>query len=478
MSESESHEIEYSKELQLHGTNIPGLVWLDLPVHGDARGWFKENWQQEKMTAIGLPDFGPRQNNISFNATRGTTRGLHAEPWDKYVSVATGRIFGAWTDLREGDSFGQTFTIEVDPSKAIFVPRGVANGFQALEDNTAYTYLVNDHWVPGGENYAFLNLGDTTANITWPIPLDEAELSDKDRAHPFLDAIEPITPRKILVTGANGQLGKALQIEFPDAEFVDRSTFDIGDKSAWGNRNWRQYSTIINAAAYTKVDVAETAEGRTEAWKSNATAVKDLAQLAIENHLVLVHISSDYVFDGTQEQHTENEDFSPLGVYGQSKAAGDIAVSTTPRHYAVRTSWVVGDGNNFVKTMVKLANDGIDPAVVDDQIGRLSFTEDIAKGIKHLLETKAPYGTYNISNDGEPASWHDVAKKIFQLTSNDPARVGTQTTEEFIANKLKMGNPVSPRPLQSTLSLDKIKATGFTPRDWEMALSEYLKQQS
>ncbi|HEY8992969.1 MAG TPA: bifunctional dTDP-4-dehydrorhamnose 3,5-epimerase family protein/NAD(P)-dependent oxidoreductase [Candidatus Microsaccharimonas sp.] len=475
MSESKSHEIEFGKELQLHETNIPGLVWLDLPVHGDNRGWFKENWQQEKMTTLGLPDFGPRQNNISFNATRGTTRGIHAEPWDKYVSVATGKIYGAWTDLREGPTFGTSFELEIDPSKAIFVPRGVGNAFQALEDGTAYSYLVNDHWVPGGENYAFLNLADTTANIQWPIPLDQAELSDKDRAHPALDDIEPIKPRKILVTGANGQLGKALQIEFPDAEFVDRSTFDIADKATWGDRNWRQYSTIINAGAYTKVDIAETPEGRKEAWAANATAVKNLAQLAIENQLTLVHVSSDYVFDGTSELHTEDESFSPLGVYGQTKAAGDIAAATVPRHYIARTSWVVGEGNNFVKTMAKLAADGINPAVVDDQIGRLSFTEDIAKGIKHLLETNAPYGTYNISNDGEPASWRDVAKKVFELTGNDPDRVGVQTTGEFIAKKLADGNPVSPRPLQSTLDITKIIKSGFIPTQWEDQLIKYIE---
>ena len=94
--------IEFSKKLTAHGTPIPGVVLYDLPVHGDNRGWFKENWQREKMVALGLPDFRPVQNNISFNEKAGTTRGIHAEPWDKFVSVATGRIFGAWVDLREG----------------------------------------------------------------------------------------------------------------------------------------------------------------------------------------------------------------------------------------------------------------------------------------------------------------------------------------------------------------------------------------
>ncbi|MEO7905123.1 MAG: dTDP-4-dehydrorhamnose 3,5-epimerase family protein, partial [Candidatus Saccharimonadales bacterium] len=139
-------ELVFGKNLEVQTTSIPGLLVFDLPVHGDNRGWFKENWQREKMTALGLPDFGPVQNNISFNAEKGVTRGIHAEPWDKYISVASGRVFGAWVDLRAGDSFGTVFTIEIDPAKAIFVPRGVGNAFQALEDNTAYTYLVNDHW--------------------------------------------------------------------------------------------------------------------------------------------------------------------------------------------------------------------------------------------------------------------------------------------------------------------------------------------
>src|SRR5699024_700744 len=131
------------------------------------------------------------------------------------VSVATGRVFGAWVDLREGAGFGRVFTAEIDPSKAIFVPRGVGNAFQVLEDATAYTYLVNDHWSPDA-SYSFLNLADETAAIDWPIALEKAELSDKDRAHPRLAGVTPIAPKKILVLGANGQLGRALRDEFAD----------------------------------------------------------------------------------------------------------------------------------------------------------------------------------------------------------------------------------------------------------------------
>lgn len=464
-------QLEFSKPLDATTTNIPGMLVFDIPVHGDTRGWFKENWQREKMLALGLPDFGPVQNNVSYNATKGATRGLHAEPWDKFVSIASGRAFCAWVDLREGESFGQTFTIEVDATKAVFVPRGLANGYQALEDDTVYTYLVNDHWSQESVPlYTSLNLADPTSNIAWPIPLTEAELSDKDKANPKLEDITPMKPRKTLIAGANGQLGTALQKLFPDAELIDRDTFDISDPAAYEGRNWRQYETIINAAAYTAVDAAEAAEGREIAWRANAEAVRLLARTANQNGITLVHVSSDYVFDGTKTPHTEDEAFAPLSVYGQSKAAGDITASTVAHHYIVRTSWVVGEGKNFINIMQELAEKGIEPKVVNDQIGRLTFTEDLANGIKHLLDTKPAYGTYNLTNDGGSVSWADIAKVVYEKSGKTADAVTGVSTEEYYDGK----EGIAPRPLQSELALDKIKATGFTPRDWRDALDHYL----
>lgn len=184
--------LEFGLPLAAHSTTIGGLLRLDIPVHGDNRGWFKENWQREKMVAAGLPDIGPVQNNISFNKSRGTTRGIHAEPWDKFISVATGAVFGAWVDLREGSAFGTVYTTIITPSVAVYVPRGVGNAFQTLEDSTAYSYLVNAHWSPESA-YTFLNLADETVNIDWPVPLDKAELSAKDVAHPRLVDVTPMT---------------------------------------------------------------------------------------------------------------------------------------------------------------------------------------------------------------------------------------------------------------------------------------------
>ncbi|GAC1383454.1 MAG: bifunctional dTDP-4-dehydrorhamnose 3,5-epimerase family protein/NAD(P)-dependent oxidoreductase [Pseudarthrobacter sp.] len=469
--------IEFAKKLTAHETPIPGVVLYDLPVHGDNRGWFKENWQREKMVALGLPDFRPVQNNISFNEKAGTTRGIHAEPWDKFISVATGRIFGAWVDLREGPSFGAVFTAQLDPSQAIFIPRGVGNAFQTLEDNTAYTYLVNDHWSADAQGqYTFLNLADETAAVQWPIPLDQAELSEKDKAHPRMADVTPMPAKKILVVGADGQLGKALR-ELYDGDttvqFAGRGEFDLSSADSVKNRNWRDYSTIINAAAYTAVDTAELAEGRAAAWAINVTAVASLARAAVEHDLTLVHVSSDYVFDGSRESHDEAEPFTPLGVYGQTKAAGDAVVSVVPRHYIVRTSWVIGEGNNFVRTMASLAGRGVNPAVVNDQTGRLTFTQDIAAFISHLLATEAEFGTYNFTNDGPVKSWADIAMDVYERAGAARSDVTGVTTAEYFE-----GKTAAPRPLKSALNLAKAHSTGFHVADADQRLTAYLKAEN
>jgi dTDP-4-dehydrorhamnose 3,5-epimerase len=466
---------ELGKALRAVSTAIPGLVIWDLPVHGDNRGWFKENWQREKMVAAGMPDFGPVQNNVSFNEAAGTTRGIHAEPWDKYISVATGRIFCAWVDLRDGPTFGTVVTAEIDPSRAVFVPQGVGNGFQTLEPNTAYTYLVNDHYSPDGV-YTSLNPADTTIAVDWPIPLDQAELSAKDRAQGPLSEVVPVQPRKTLVIGSGGQLGRALQATYESAshvEFVDLPDFDLSSGDLGSVRPWREYDTIINAAAYTAVDLAETAEGRAAAWAANVAGIANLARVASAHRLTVVHVSTDYVFDGTATRpYREDDPMAPLGVYGQTKAAGDQIVSTLVRHYILRTSWVIGEGRNFVRTMLSLAERGIDPAVVDDQVGRLTFTSELARAIRHLIESRPQYGTYNMTGSGPVTSWADVARRTFELAGHDPNRVSGVSTAEYFASAT---NPVSPRPASGVLDLTKIESTGFVPADADETLQNYVR---
>lgn len=457
-------------DLSVETTAIPGLLVLRLPVHGDARGWFKESWQRAKMTALGLPDFGPVQHNVSYNDSAGATRGIHAEPWDKLVSVVTGRVFGAWVDLREGEGFGTTVTVEVDPGVAVFVPRGVGNSYQALEDGTAYSYLVNAHWQPG-LTYPALALDDPDAAIDWPIPLERAEISDKDRGNPTLAGVTPFarTAQRVLVLGAHGQVGRALMRALPDARGLTRAELDISDPAALEAFDWSGVDVVVNAAAMTAVDHAESEPGRREAWAANATAVARLAALAVRHDLTLVHVSSDYVFDGTAEVHDEEEGLAPLGVYGQSKAAGDLAVSVVPRHYVLRTSWVIGDGANFVDTMARLADEGVSPRVVDDQHGRLTFADDLAGAVAHLLEVGAPAGTYDVTSGGASRSWADVATAVFELRGRSGSDVTGVSTAEYAD-----GRPMAPRPRHSTLSLDKIAATGWEPVDQDERLRAHL----
>lgn len=175
-----------------HTTNIPGLLAFDVTSVGDERGWFQEKFHKEKLVAAGLPkDFNVVQNSLAYNK-KGSTRGFHAEPWDKYVSVVTGKVFVAYVDLREGDSFGQTVTLELDTNKAVFVPRGVGNSYQCLTDDVYYLYSVNQHWSEDAyKTSLFVNLADPAIDVDWPIPLAEATLSDRDRNHPNLNQITP-----------------------------------------------------------------------------------------------------------------------------------------------------------------------------------------------------------------------------------------------------------------------------------------------
>lgn len=486
--------MEFEKNLSVIETGIAGLKVVELAVHGDNRGWFKENFQRAKMCALGIPDIRYVQNNVSFNAKRGVTRGIHAEPWDKFISVATGSVFGAWVDLREGsETFGQVFTTTLDPSRAIFVPRGVGNSFQALEDGTAYTYLVNRHWSAElKKTYTFVNLADPTLNIKWPIPLAEAELSEADKNHPMLEDVVPMKAPRTLVTGCNGQLGRAVRALAEETgvidtfDFCDIDTFDLSRAEDYSKYDWDLYGTVINCGAYTAVDKAETPEGRKVCWAANATGPALMARTCAEHGITMVHVSSDYVFDGAREVHDEDEGLAPLSVYGQSKAAGDLAVEACPRHYIARSSWVIGDGHNFVKTMAALSDRVADPSdsldavtVVDDQSGRLTFTDQMAEGIFHLLGYRdgslpvepAPYGTYDLTGSGSTKTWFQIAARVFELRNGNANAVRPVSTEKYYSNA---SGPIAPRPRFSTLSLDKIAAAGFTPKDWEVQLEEYV----
>lgn len=467
-----SFEAKQDQDLSIQTTEIPGLLVVNKKVRHDARGWFMEAWQREEMLRAGLPDLGPVQMNISHNDVRGTLRGIHTEPWDKYVGIINGKAFVAFVDLREGPSFSKTHYQEIDPSVSVFVPRGVGNSYLTLTDNLDYAYLVNAHWRPGVA-YPALRYNDPTVSIPWPLPEHELLPSDKDRSTPFLNDVEPIKPRKSLILGAGGQLGIALGQVIENVDAFTRAELDITDAARLEALDWNAYDNIVNAAAYTKVDLAETPEGSREAWRINADAVSAMAQAAAAHGKTFVHYSSDYVFDGLEPLYTEDAIPHPLSVYGMSKAAGDIAAQAVTRRYIVRSSWVVGEGNNFVRTMVKRAVQGLPTSVVHDQFGRLTFAEDMARATHHLLNELPEYGTYNVTGEGERTTWFIIAKRVFELVGADTSLVTPVTTQEYFAGKTS----IAPRPTHSTLDTAKIRATGFTAPDWQDSLIAYVDKE-
>ena len=274
-----------------------------------------------------------------------------------------------------------------------------------------------------------------------------------------------------LILGANGQLGRALQAELPEAVPPGVEELDLADGAPVRAHDWTGVDVVVNAAAWTAVDAAEDPANLDGVRAVNVDAVATLAEVANRHGFVLVHVSSEYVFDGRHVGPIpEDLPASPLSVYGRSKADGDQHVLALQRHYLLRTTWLVGRGRNFVATMADLADRGVSPAVVDDQVGRLTFTEDLAAGITHLIRTRAAFGTYNLTGAGRPTSWADVAAAVFEARGRRADDVRRVSTDEYFAGKAG----VAARPRNSVLDLSKIEAAGFRPRDWRNGLAAYL----
>lgn len=279
---------------------------------------------------------------------------------------------------------------------------------------------------------------------------------------------------RAVVLGVRGQLGRSLARCLPSAAGFDFEELDIADAEAVASVGWSRFDTIFNAAAYTAVDLAETPQGRVRAWRANAVGVANLVKVAREHQIKFVHVSTEYVFDGrVRDPIAETEPLSPLNAYGAAKAAGDLVADLCPSHYIVRSTWLIGDGPNFVRTMLDLAARGIDPRVVADQFGRPTFTDDLAPAIVALVESGAPSGIYNLTNSGGPVSWADVARAVFELAGYSPGRIRDVSSEEYFA-----GRPGSaPRPLNSVLDLSKAAGAGVCLPHWRASLAAYVAKE-
>jgi len=288
--------------------------------------------------------------------------------------------------------------------------------------------------------------------------------------------------RDVLVTGASGQVGRAILTAAATDGFrfvgLDRSALDLLQPASFaGVIASRPWAAIINAAAYTAVDKAETEVE--DAWRVNALAPACLAQEAALAGIPLVHVSTDYVFAGASKRpYVEDDPVAPLGVYGASKEAGEQGVRTGGgRSVIVRTSWVVSSrGSNFLKTMLRLGAEREVLRVVADQHGAPTAAADLAAALAHIAcrlasEPDAPTGTFHFSNAGQ-TTWADFATEIFRLSAargGPCARVEPITTADY-------PTPAR-RPHYSLLSTDRIETLyGLSPRPWQEAITDIIDE--
>ncbi|ASW75653.1 dTDP-4-dehydrorhamnose reductase [Chryseobacterium piperi] len=278
--------------------------------------------------------------------------------------------------------------------------------------------------------------------------------------------------KKIVVIGSNGQLGNCIRKIAPDFEneyefiFTDSKTLDITDEGQVDSFFYdHKPDFCINASAYTAVDLAETEKDK--AFAVNAEGVAHLAQASFDHKAILIHVSTDYVFDGETNLCYSEDDFTnPIGVYGESKLKGEeLALEINPKTIILRTSWLYSEFNkNFVKTMLNLFSQKPELGIVADQFGQPTNANDLAEAIMDII--KAPqksFGIFHFSNYPE-TTWFEFAKKIAEF-SKSSIKLNALTTEQY-------PTPAK-RPKRSTMCLDKIEGTyKIEPKHWENSLEE------
>ena len=271
---------------------------------------------------------------------------------------------------------------------------------------------------------------------------------------------------KLLVIGSKGMLGsdlmKELQVTKYDALGRDIQEFDITNKDDAPKIEKENPDVIINCAAYTDVDKAETEKDKCHAI--NVIGIENLVDICKKHGIILVQLSTDYVFNGEKESFNEDDKKDPINYYGETKSKGeDIIIENLEKYYIIRTSWLFGkNGKNFVKTIINLCNEKKEIKVVNDQIGRPTYTKDLAKKIINIIKDPYEYGIYHLTNDGK-CSWFEFAKEIAGLLRLD-CKIKQCSTKEFPRD--------AKRPKYSVLNDNK---TGKL-RSWKQALKAYLEE--
>lgn len=460
--------------MEIVETCIADVVIIEPKVFGDHRGWFTETYSKKMFEDNGYHhDF--IQDNHSMSGQKGTLRGLHFQlnpkAQTKLVRCTKGKILDVAVDLRRGSpSYKKWVAVELseENKKQLLVPKGFAHGFLTLTDDVEVQYKVDEYYAPDCDRG--IRFDDPEIGMNWGI--ERPILSDKDLNAPLLKDSDANFSLKFLVTGESGQLGhdvvkqlKKLQIEViaPNMDEFDLTNEEqIRDYILKGNPD-----VIIHCAAYTAVDKAE--EEKEFCYAINVEGTRFIAETAKHINATMLYVSTDYVFDGEgTEPYLENKTTNPINYYGYTKELGEQVVrELIDKYFVVRTSWVYGaNGNNFVKTMLRLSETRDELNVVEDQFGAPTYTVDLARYIIDLVQTDR-YGTYHGVNEGI-CSWYEFTKAIFEKNGKTTV-VNPITTEEY-PTKAK-------RPKNSRMEKNNSDKAGINRLpDWEDALERFLAE--
>ena len=468
-------------------TNLLDCYILEPERFGDSRGYF-ESIKEEDLQELGFNRIFQVSNSLSG---KGIIRGLHFQknPYcqAKVVRCQRGAVLDVVVDIRlDSDTYGKYTCVELssENGRMLYVPRGFAHGFLSLTDDTLFEYYVDNLYNPKMEDGILWN--DKEININWDeifkkYDIEKPLLSEKDKVRKTLKEIDNNFKRektKYLITGYRGQLGYDLKRELNNrGEFnilaVDINEMDITNRDeVLKVINDYKPDVIFHCAAWTSVDKAETEEEKV--YNVNVLGTKNITDASMMVGAKLFYMSTDYIFDGTKEGlYNELDKPNPKSVYGKTKYLGEEEIRRNPKHFITRISWVFGiNGNNFIKTMLKLSDSHDELSVVDDQIGSPTYTTDLAKILVEMSYTDK-FGTYNVNNEGY-TSWADFASYIMTASGKNTVIKPVSTEKYYEGKDMSM---VAYRPRNSKLDKTKLKEAGFTLLPtWQDAVDRYLME--
>ncbi len=467
-------------------TNLKDCYILEPKRFGDERGYF-ESVTEKELKDLGFNKIFQVSNSLSG---KGIVRGLHfqKDPYcqAKVVRCHRGAVLDVVVDVREdSETYGKWTSVYLTPEngRMLYVPRGFAHGFVSLKEDTLFEYYVDNVYMPRMEGGILWN--DPNLDINWDeifekYDIEKPVLSVKDQDRVTLEESNVKfyrEPRRFLITGFTGQLGYDIAKELEERGEYDYLALSSKDMDITNReqvmkvvKNYKP-DVIFHCAAWTAVDKAE--DMIEEATKVNVQGTKNLTDASLEVGAKILYMSTDYVFDGKKEGlYTEEDTPNPMNVYGKTKLQGEEEIKRNPNHFITRISWVFGiNGNNFVKTMLKLSENYDTLNVVDDQIGSPTYTKDLANLLVEMSYTDK-YGTYHVNNDGY-CSWAEFAKYIME-SNEKTTKINPVTTEEY--SELT-GTKQAYRPRNSKLSKEKLVENGFAMLpSWQDATDRYCKE--